>query len=77
MKTKNIDPSLRIDIVSVAFLLMKGNGDAANLADAVIDVCVREMHLVDSISDWKMGDDYDDIVWNSMIKSLQESFETN
>ena len=75
MKTKNIDPSLRIDIVSVAFLLMKGNGDAANLADAVIDVCVR--HLVDSISDWKMGDDYDDIVWNSMIKSLQESFETN
>ena len=77
MKTKNIDPSLRIDIVSVAFLLMKGNGDAANLADAVIDVCVREMHLVDSISDWKMGDNYDDIVWNSMIKSLQESFETN
>jgi hypothetical protein len=77
MKTKNIDPSLRIDIVSVAFLLMKGNGDAANLAVAVIDVCVREMHLVDSISDWKTGDNYDDKVWNLMIKSLQESFETN
>ena len=75
LKSNNVCSLVLVDIVSAAFLLMKSDGTGRNLAVAVQDVCIKKKGLFNAFSDWKTGEKYNDEVWDSMIKSLKESFE--